>query len=233
MRKLLLLGATALAVALGVTSALAQSAIGIRIFEDGVLLSSSGFVTGGFQSLTINNSDFSVINVTATGSPLTPFPDFGSISTNISSAAFTGTHTLTILATQIGIQPGDPNVSFLNSYSTNFLAGAPNVGSVSFSNFVSPVNAAFAQTLNIGGLTTFTGGAGGELLNLPGFASLGGLGLYSETTVMSAVFNGGLTNIQTTDQITGVPEPATWGMMLLGFAGLGFAFRRKLTAKLA
>ena len=24
----------------------------------------------------------------------------------------------------------------------------------------------------------------------------------------------------------GVPEPATWAMMLLGFAGLGFAFRR-------
>jgi hypothetical protein len=25
--------------------------------------------------------------------------------------------------------------------------------------------------------------------------------------------------------VTAVPEPATWGMMLLGFAGLGFAFR--------
>jgi PEP-CTERM motif len=26
--------------------------------------------------------------------------------------------------------------------------------------------------------------------------------------------------------VPGVPEPATWGMMLLGFAGLGFAFRQ-------
>jgi hypothetical protein len=26
--------------------------------------------------------------------------------------------------------------------------------------------------------------------------------------------------------VTGVPEPSTWAMMLLGFAGLGFAFRR-------
>jgi len=25
--------------------------------------------------------------------------------------------------------------------------------------------------------------------------------------------------------VSGVPEPATWVMMLLGFAGLGFAFR--------
>jgi hypothetical protein len=26
---------------------------------------------------------------------------------------------------------------------------------------------------------------------------------------------------------SGVPEPATWGMMLLGFAGIGFAMRRR------
>jgi hypothetical protein len=26
--------------------------------------------------------------------------------------------------------------------------------------------------------------------------------------------------------VPGVPEPATWGMMLIGFAGLGFAFRQ-------
>jgi PEP-CTERM motif len=27
--------------------------------------------------------------------------------------------------------------------------------------------------------------------------------------------------------VAGVPEPATWGMMLLGFVGLGFAFRQQ------
>jgi PEP-CTERM motif len=26
--------------------------------------------------------------------------------------------------------------------------------------------------------------------------------------------------------VSGVPEPSTWAMMLLGFAGLGFAFRQ-------
>jgi hypothetical protein len=25
---------------------------------------------------------------------------------------------------------------------------------------------------------------------------------------------------------SGIPEPSTWAMMLLGFAGLGFAFRQ-------
>jgi hypothetical protein len=28
------------------------------------------------------------------------------------------------------------------------------------------------------------------------------------------------------DHVASVPEPSTWAMMLLGFAGLGFAFRR-------
>jgi hypothetical protein len=28
------------------------------------------------------------------------------------------------------------------------------------------------------------------------------------------------------DPVPGVPEPSTWAMMLIGFAGLGFAFRR-------
>jgi hypothetical protein len=30
------------------------------------------------------------------------------------------------------------------------------------------------------------------------------------------------------DPVPGVPEPGTWAMMLLGFAGLGFAFRHSL-----
>ena len=29
-----------------------------------------------------------------------------------------------------------------------------------------------------------------------------------------------------TPAVSGVPEPATWAMMLIGFAGLGFAFRQ-------
>jgi hypothetical protein len=28
------------------------------------------------------------------------------------------------------------------------------------------------------------------------------------------------------EAVAAVPEPSTWAMMLLGFAGLGFAFRR-------
>jgi PEP-CTERM motif len=34
-------------------------------------------------------------------------------------------------------------------------------------------------------------------------------------------------NVGGSTLVAGVPEPATWGMMLLGFVGLGFAFRQQ------
>jgi hypothetical protein len=44
---------------------------------------------------------------------------------------------------------------------------------------------------------------------------------YLISSVGEGSFNGGI------DISTAVPEPATWGMMLLGFVGLGFAFRNR------
>jgi len=41
----------------------------------------------------------------------------------------------------------------------------------------------------------------------------------------------GITTIQAT--VTAVPEPATWGMMLLGFAGIGLAMRRRRPSTIA
>jgi hypothetical protein len=38
--------------------------------------------------------------------------------------------------------------------------------------------------------------------------------------------NSGSLQINVAGIASGVPEPATWAMMLLGFAGLGFAFRQ-------
>ena len=38
----------------------------------------------------------------------------------------------------------------------------------------------------------------------------------------------------TTGAVSGVPEPSTWAMMLIGFAGIGFvAYRRQRTVVLA
>jgi hypothetical protein len=53
------------------------------------------------------------------------------------------------------------------------------------------------------------------------------------------LFRDGPTDLGSIDQYTGfygtidaitvnIPEPSTWAMMLMGFAGLGFAFRQSL-----
>ena len=42
--------------------------------------------------------------------------------------------------------------------------------------------------------------------------------------------------LATTGAVSGVPEPSTWAMMLIGFAGIGFVFRqsrRKVSLSLA
>lgn len=44
---------------------------------------------------------------------------------------------------------------------------------------------------------------------------------------------GTITSFSATTLARAVPEPATWGMMLLGFAGIGFAMRRRRQPALA
>jgi hypothetical protein len=50
------------------------------------------------------------------------------------------------------------------------------------------------------------------------------VGIY-ETAFDSRIAPGGYLITSVTD-VPAVPEPATWAMILLGFAGLGFAFRQ-------
>jgi PEP-CTERM motif len=53
------------------------------------------------------------------------------------------------------------------------------------------------------------------------------LTLAAGDTLAFAVTQGsGTQNTGDVSLTTGVPEPSTWAMMLLGFAGLGFAFRQ-------
>ena len=43
----------------------------------------------------------------------------------------------------------------------------------------------------------------------------------------------GIDNLSVTSSTGGVPEPATWALMLLGFGGLGTALRSRRRATLA
>jgi hypothetical protein len=56
------------------------------------------------------------------------------------------------------------------------------------------------------------------------FFSIDAVGLNGNTGLIGSQFSGGVINTT----VGGVPEPSTWAMMLLGFAGVGFmAYRRK------
>jgi hypothetical protein len=58
-------------------------------------------------------------------------------------------------------------------------------------------------------------------------------GDYRFTFAGQAPPQGGVVSGNLTFQIVPVPEPATWGMMLVGFAGIGFAMRRSRRPALA
>jgi hypothetical protein len=196
--------------------------IGAIVQDDGVTIGTIPLTPGGVAVGVFSDGNFSNVTVTATGNPLTPFPDFGTVSTDISTNFLDGPHTLTILATQIGVVPTGTSEAFQSSFTTNNLVGGALVQSVNFGNWVDAADGPFILNQNIGA-TTFLGT--GALTGVGGLASVSGL--FSETMVMSAVFGGGVSQIQTTDQITGVPEPGTWAMMLLGFVGLGFMFHKR------
>jgi hypothetical protein len=93
---------------------------------------------------------------------------------------------------------------------------ASNCGGVSCDVFLFPNGATFLE------LTTSAGFAGGAVnpfnLSLPPVNSFAGFDGDTAST----------DSIVTSGSITSVPEPSTWAMLLLGFAGIGFmAYRRK------
>ena len=67
------------------------------------------------------------------------------------------------------------------------------------------------------GFGTFSNGTADVYLSITGLGPFN-TAVFSDTSTAAFEFAPGVASA--------VPEPATWGMMLLGFAGLGFAFRQ-------
>ena len=79
---------------------------------------------------------------------------------------------------------------------------------------------------------------GGTLLRTTNFLTPGtssnvdvvsAAGPFSLTTRYDIAFGAGFGNFNGTANITAVPEPATWGMMIVGFGLMGGALRRRST----
>jgi hypothetical protein len=220
MKKLLLsaaLGAAALAYG---TAANAAATISLQVFDGATLIGSVSGILGGFATVSGSDANFSSFSVTANGVPVVPSPDFATLT--IDAQSVSGGHTLTVLATQQGLT-GFPSGLLASSFAANYLVGGANVTSVAINNFIDAGNGAFALTTPIGA-HTFTGGVNGSFG--PINTAVAGLTTFSETEQFIITYTGAA-DVQANSQISSaVPEPATWGMLLLGFAGLAFAFRR-------
>jgi hypothetical protein len=111
---------------------------------------------------------------------------------------------------------GSPNPSFSTSNRLYFPAG-PNTDQ-GFSNV--------SSYLDTGGITFLM--TDGSFINLFSLSNAYGLANSVDDPSGTGPSAPPVNEVIASFQVTAVPEPATWAMMILGFAGIGFlAYRRK------
>ena len=207
-------------VAVSFASPAHSAALSIEVLDNGGLVGMSPlsrFGTAGFDGA---NSDFSSISVTANGPPTLPGGDLSSQTLDIRAApAFTGTHTLTVDVFQTGINVG-AGLGAESTFSVNNLIGVP--GPATLSDYVNGTQTTLGTLLNT---STFAAGetvaTDGPLLNVVGPAITADAEQYQITFT-----HPGQSASDTIQLTTGIPEPSTWAMTLLGFAVLGYLASR-------
>ena len=131
---------------------------------------------------------------------------------------------------------GNPNVT-ISSLTAGFTAvstsNTTDASAPPFSDFYTAISCDSACGHGYGGgyagQLTFTV-ASSSALTLASLRSTayGGNSIYFASDLVNADDKTG--NVGATLQVSAVPEPATWGMMLVGFAGVGTALRRRRRA---
>jgi hypothetical protein len=207
MKKILLASVFALAV----SPALAD-AINLTATVDGVAAGSASSPDG---SLTITNQAFGVFNLNSLSINSETFlapPGILSSNTLDVDQTTTGNHTLVLDIVATGLAGPNALENFLSSFSVSGQTAGWSV----------------IERTTINGTTLattplFTGVSDSAFSTNAAFAGATFTAdeHYTITSVGEGSFNGGI------DIAAAVPEPATWGMMLLGFVGLAFAFRRR------
>jgi hypothetical protein len=95
--------------------------------------------------------------------------------------------------------------------------------------FATITNATLSGLGGAGVIATNAGATNSLSLFVPNLAA----GSYRFAFAGTAPANGGVATGNLTFQVVPVPEPATWGMMLIGFAGIGLAMRSRRRPVLA
>lgn len=209
MKKFLLAGVFALAVG----PALADS-ITLTATCDGIACGAASSPVG---TLNINNQAFGIFNLnTLSINSATFLVPPGVLSTNTLDVdqATAGNHTLVLDITANALSGPNALTAFLSTFS---VSGQPAGWTIQAETLINGNQLALSNV--------FTGVSdSGSSTNLA-FAGT----LFSAEAIYTITSSGvGQVNAGIDISVAAVPEPATWGMMLLGFAGLGFAFRNKL-----
>lgn len=169
--------------------------------------------SGSASYVGVANGIFS--NAGAVGFPLFGQPNLLTQSLNVQQAGNAGT-TLNLYITETDLNAYSG--SLLSSFTSNTMTNATAV----LRSYFSTSNALFGGTqlasasFTAPGVATFT-----NALTAPG--------TFSTTVRYDITFGAGGGNFNGTANLAAgaVPEPATWGMMLFGFGGFGYAMRRR------
>jgi hypothetical protein len=227
-----------------------------KLFIAGALLASAAFGTSSANalSITINGGESPTFPPTFTtlasgSSPLslpattccgatdsfmvsadaigTPPLTSGSLLTDTIDINSSASGTLIIWVTETGLTSPLGRVKFTSGLTSNLLEGA--ISSATLSTFVSPTDGVSPPNGTPLDTATFTG-LGTETLST---VDNPGAGPYSlqEVFVIHAT-GAGDTNLSIDLTSSVIPEPSTWAMVIVGFAGLGFlGYRQTRRAK--
>jgi hypothetical protein len=214
MNKLFL--SAALLAAIGASPA--RATLQIEVFDNGALIDNVTGITTGAASLTANDANFANITIAAQGSPILPNADLSSVTLDASAAAgFTGSHILTVDVLQSDIAGRGATLS---TFTVNGLTNDP--GPTTESTFADGALLA-SHTFPVALLD----GSFGPVSASTGLFSSDATQFAVDFTAPRQSFGG---SIQLT---TGVPEPSTWALMLLGFGLLGFVGARSRASRIA
>jgi hypothetical protein len=205
---------------LAATAVPAAATLQIEVFDNGSLIDNVTGITTGAASLTANDTNFANITINAQGSPILPNADLSSVTLDATAAVgFSGSHELTIDVLQSDIA-GRGNT--LSTFTVNGLTNDP--GPTTESTFASGgllASHTFPAALLDGSFGPVSAAAGVFTTDETQFAI--------DFTAPRQSFGG---SVQLT---TGVPEPSTWAMLLVGFGFMawGAMTRRKVRELIA
>ena len=151
-------------------------------------------------------------NFTATVTSSSGGPDY--LNSNAIGGSTTGSGTLTLYVTETGLTQAAQQL-FLSGFSSNNLPGGLSVTEQTFLDTGNSGNNVFTTATPLGS-QSFT--AFGAVQQTPNLGPLAGPFSITEVYTINAP---GAGTFNATIDVSAVPEPATWAMLILGFLGRG------------